>query len=53
VNQEPIRLQEHEKFILLLQQLTGFLPAERLNGGVRKLSGGGYFVYPSIHAFEK
>jgi hypothetical protein len=46
VNQEPIQLQQ-------LQQLTSFLPAERLNGGVRKLSSGGYFVYPSVHAFEE
>jgi hypothetical protein len=53
VNQAPIRLREHEKFVLLLQQLTSFLPAERLNGGVRKLSTGGYFVYPSVHAFEE
>lgn len=53
VNQEPIRLQEHEKFVCLLQQLTGFLPADRLNGGIRKLSDGGYFVYPSVHAFEE
>jgi hypothetical protein len=53
VNQEPIRLQQHEKFVLLLQQLTSFLPAERLNGGVRKLSSGDYFVYPSVHAFEE
>ena len=52
-NQEPIRLKQHEKFVLLLQQLTSFLPAERLNGGVRKLSSGGYFVYPSVHAFEE
>jgi hypothetical protein len=53
VNQEPVRLQQHEKFVLLLQQLTSFLPAERLNSGVRKLSSGDYFVYPSVHAFEE
>jgi hypothetical protein len=53
VNQEPIRLSQHEKFVLLLQQLTSFLPTERLNGGVRKLSSGGYFVYPSVRAFEE
>jgi hypothetical protein len=53
VNQEPIGLQQHEKFVLLLQQVTGFLPVERLNSGVRKLSSGGYFVYPSVHAFEE
>jgi len=53
VNQEPIGLKQHERFVLLLQQLTGFLPAERLNGGIRKLSSGGYFVYPSVHAFEE
>ncbi len=53
VNKEPIRLREHERFVGLLQQLTSFLPTERLNGGVRKLSSGGYFVYPSVHAFEE
>jgi hypothetical protein len=53
VNQQPIRLQDHEKFVGLLQELTGLLPAERLNSGIRKLSSGGYFVYSSVHAFEE
>jgi len=53
VNQEPIRLREHDKLVLVLRQLVGFLPAERLNSGVRKLNDGKYFVYPSVHAFEE
>jgi len=53
VNQIPMPLPQHQKVVLLLQQLTSFLPADRLNSGVRKLSSGDYFVYPSVHAFEE
>ena len=53
VNQDPVGLGESETFVSILQQLTNLLPAERLNSGIRRLVADDYFVYPSVHAFEK
>ncbi|HTS18280.1 MAG TPA: hypothetical protein VMP11_11950 [Verrucomicrobiae bacterium] len=53
VNQDPVRFSQREKLASLLQQLAGFLPPERLNSGIRKLTAGGYFTYPGVHAFEE
>ncbi|HVM61880.1 MAG TPA: hypothetical protein VMV72_13540 [Verrucomicrobiae bacterium] len=53
VNQQPVRLKEHEKFVALLLQLAQSAPAERLNQGIQKLTAGEYSTYPSVHAFEE
>jgi hypothetical protein len=53
VNGGPVALRHQEKLDEIFRQLAVLLPAERVNLGIRKLSAGGYFVYPSARAFEE
>jgi hypothetical protein len=53
VNGRPISFRKQPTLDELFRQLAVVFPAERLNLGIRKLSVGEYFVYPSVRAFEE
>ncbi len=53
VHARPVSFRAQDRLDELIRQLAALFPAERLNLGIRKLSAGEYFVYPSVRAFEE
>ena len=53
IDETPVPLRHPTKLDSVFKKLAAFYPSERVNLGIRKLSAGDYFVYPSVRAFEE